>query len=439
MRRSWQWYSGLLLLAGSSAALAQQQTQITIASVNNPDMVTMQGLTREFEKSHPGIKVNWVMLPENEVRQRITTDVASGAGQYDVITISNFEAPMWAKNEWIVPFDNLPEDYDTADLLKNPKEGVSYQNKLYALPFYGESSVTYYRKDLFKKAGLEMPERPTWEQMDQFAAKLNDSKNNVYGICLRGLPGWGENMSVFSTMVNAYGGRWFDESWEPQLTSPEWKTAANAYVKLLKDYGPPGATSNGFTETATLFSGGHCAMWVDATVAASVLSDPKTSKVSDSVGIAQAPKQVTDHGANWLYTWALAVPKNSKNQEAAQTFAEWATSKGYIDLVGQNKGWINVPPGTRQSTYDNPEYKKAASFSPMVLQAIESADPNHPTLKPVPYTGIQMVVIPQFQAIGTRVGQIMAGALSGQSTVDQGLQQAQAFTQRLMKQGGYTK
>ncbi|WP_027348608.1 ABC transporter substrate-binding protein [Halotalea alkalilenta] len=434
MQRSW-----LLVGVGIMAAggVAQAQTQITVASVNNPDMVAMQRLTGEFEQAHPDIKVNWVVLPENEIRQRITTDIASGAGQYDVVTVSNYETPIWAKNGWLVPFESLPEEYDEDDLLENLRQGLSFEDKLYALPFYGESSMTYYRKDLFEQAGLEMPERPTWSQMAEFAERLTDRGNSLYGICLRGLPGWGENMAIFSTMVNAYGGRWFDESWQPQLDSPAWKAAAQTYVDLLENYGPPGVTSNGFTETTTLFAGGHCAMWVDATVAASFLSNPDTSQVADQVGFAQAPMEVTERGASWLYTWALAVPHSSSNQQAAQTFAEWATSKQYIELAGERNGWVSVPPGTRQSTYENQHYRDAASFSPFVLEAIQSADPTQPTQDPVPYNGIQFVAIPQFQSIGTRVGQIMAGILAKQTTVDQGLQQAQTFTLRQMTQGGY--
>lgn len=402
-------------------------------------MVTMQKMTSDFEKSHPDIKVNWVTLPENELRQKVTTDIATDAGQYDAVMLSNYETPIWAKNGWLVPFDNLPSAYDASDLLSTVKKGLSYKGSLYALPFYAESSMTYYRKDLFKKAGLKMPERPKWSQIQAFAKKLNDPSSNTYGICLRGLAGWGENMAFFSTMMNSYGGRWFNMKWQPELTSSAWKQATADYKNMLNKYGPPGVTSNGFTETETLFANGQCAMWVDSTVAAGYLADPAQSKVAKDVGFAQAPYKTTTHGANWLYSWALAVPKSSKHQQAAKTFIEWATSKHYIALVGEKNGWVTVPPGTRHSTYENPKYKQAASFAGLVEKAITSADPEHPSAKPVPYTGIQFVDIPPFQAIGTRVGQIMAGILAGQTSVDQGLQDAQRYTQRMMQQSGYLK
>lgn len=430
----------LLLIASLGvASTAAARTNITVATVNNPDMVVMQKMTGEFEKAHPDIKVDFVTLPENELRQKITTDIASNAGQYDVITVSNYETPIWAKNGWLLPMDSLPASYDAADLLPTVREGLSFRGKLYALPFYGESSMTYYRKDLFQKAGLTMPKDPTWTQIQGFAKKLTDAPNNKYGICLRGLPGWGQNMALFGTMVNAYGGRWFDMNWKPQLTSAAWKKAAAEYKTLLQSYGPPGVTSNGFTESETLFANGQCAMWVDSTVAAGYVSDPKTSKIASLVGFAHAPHEVTTHGSNWLYTWALAVPKSAPHQQAAKTFVEWATSKGYIQSVAKAKGWISVPPGTRKSTYANASYKKVAPFSDLVEQSIATADPTHPTAQPVPYTGIQIVSIPEFQAIGTRVGQIMAGIVANQTSVDEGLQQAQQFTNRLMMRSGRQK
>ncbi|WP_438766033.1 ABC transporter substrate-binding protein [Kushneria sp. TE3] len=435
MKTSW-----IMLLAGlGSVGVAHAQTTITVATVNNPDMVTMQKMTKAFNEAHPDIRVNYVTLAENELRQKITTDISSGGGQYDVITVSNYETPIWAKNGWLKAMDQLPESYQVDDLIPSVRQGLSFDDKLYALPFYAESSMTYYRKDLFEKADIEMPDHPTWSQMQDFAQKIHDPKNGVYGICLRGLPGWGENMALFSTMVNSFGGRWFNEQWEAQLTSQEWKNAANAYKTLLTQYGPPGSTSNGFTESETLFANGQCGMWVDSTVAAGYLSNPDNSKVHEHVGFAQAPHETTEAGSSWLYAWALAVPESANNPEAAQTFVDWATSADYIQSVADAHGWLSVPPGTRESTYESQGYQDVAPFAGLVEEAIASADPENPTAEPVPYTGIQFISIPQFQAIGTRVGQIMAGILSGQTSVDQGLDQAQAFTERLMRRAEVAK
>lgn len=435
MKRIGWLVAGIFAVVGMAGA----QTTITIATVNNPDMIIMQKLTPEFQKKYPNIRVNWVVLPENELRQKVTLDISSGTGAYDIMTIGTYEAPLWGKNGWLVPFDNVPTAYDLNDVLKPVRDALSHGGKLYALPFYAESSMMYYRKDLFAQKGITVPEQPRWTQVAQWAQRLHDPRAGVYGICLRGLPGWGENMAFIGTLVNTFGGRWFDENWRPQLTSPEWKQAISFYVDLVTKYGPPGVTSNGYTENLTLFSQGNCAMWVDATVAAGYLANPKTSKVADKVGFAQAPVAVTPNGSHWLWAWALAIPKSSKKVEAATTFIYWATSKEYIELVGRTEGWVAVPPGTRLSTYRNPNYLKAAPFAEMVLKAIQTADPTKPTAKPVPYTGIQYVSIPEFQAIGTQVGQFIAGIVAGRFSVDEGLAQAQAAVEKIMREAGYLR
>jgi sorbitol/mannitol transport system substrate-binding protein len=299
--------------------------------------------------------------------------------------------------------------------------------------------MTYYRKDLFAAKGLKMPDNPTYDQIAQFADKLTDKANGTYGICLRGKAGWGENMAYVTTLVNTFGGRWFDEKWHAQLTTPEWKKAVSFYVDLLKKDGPPGASSNGFNENLTLMSSGKCAMWIDATVAAGMLYNKQQSQIADKVGFAAAPTQVTPNGSHWLWAWALAIPKSSKQADAAKKFITWATSKQYIELAAKDEGWASVPPGTRQSTYARPEYKQAAPFADFVLKAIETADPTHPTAKPVPYTGVQFVGIPEFQSFGTVVGQSISGAVAGQMSVDQALAAGNATADRAVKQAGYQK
>jgi len=427
--------SGALL----ATMTAQAQTTVTIGTVNNGDMIVMQSLSGQFEEQYPDISLDWVVLEENVLRQRLTTDIATGSGQFDVATIGTYEVPIWAAQGWLTPLDNLPEDYDVDDLLQSVRNGLSYDGTLYALPFYGESSMLFYRTDLFEAAGIEVPEQPTWDQVKGWAEQLSGQDEDVYGICLRGKPGWGENMGFLSTMVNSYGGQWFNMDWEPTIDSPEWKAAISDYVEMLNNYGPPGATSNGFNENLSLFATGKCAMWVDATVAAGLLFNPAESQVADKVGFARAPIAETEKGANWLWSWSLAIPESSDAKDAALTFITWATSKGYIELVGETEGWASAPPGTRRSTYENPNYVEAAPFAAPVLAAIESADPTDQTLNPSPYIGIQYVGIPEFQAIGTTVGQTIAAVLAGQMSVDQALQSAQAAVSRTMRQAGYPK
>ena len=422
-----------------ATAPAWADANLTIATVNNGDMVVMQKLSAQFEQQHPDIHLRWVVLEENVLRQRVTTDIATKAGQFDVLTIGNYEVPIWAKQGWLVPMDGLPASYDVNDLLKPVRDGLTYNGKIYGLPFYAESAMTYYRTDLFKKAGITMPEAPTYAEIRQYADKITDKSNQVYGMCLRGKPGWGENMAFITTLVDTDGGQWFNEKWQPTINTPAWKTAITYYDDILKADGPPGATSNGFNENLALFASGHCGMWIDATVAGGLLYDKKQSQVADEVGFAPIPTGSYKGGPTWLWSWNLAIPATSKQQDAAKTFISWATSKEYIALVAKENGWVAVPPGTRQSTYDNPDYQKVAPFAAFVLKAIESANPDGQTEHKRPYTGAQFVAIPEFQGIGTNVGQTIAGTLTGQTTVEAALTSAEAATERTMHQAGYPK
>ncbi|RBH59511.1 MULTISPECIES: sugar ABC transporter substrate-binding protein [Pseudomonas] len=432
-------HHALILSAGLSLACAAQAAEtLTIATVNNSDMIRMQRLSKVFEEQHPDVRLNWVVLEENVLRQRLTTDIATQGGQFDVLTIGTYETPLWAAKHWLEPMKDLPAAYDVADIFPSVRQGLSLNDTLYALPFYGESTVTYYRTDLLKQAGLTMPEHPTWTQLGEFAAKLHHPDKEQYGMCLRGKAGWGENMALLSTLANTFGARWFDEQWQPELTGPEWTAAANFYVNTLKNYGPPGVSSNGFNETLALFNSGKCAIWVDASVAGSFTTDKTQSRVADTVGFAPAPVEVTDKGSSWLYAWSLAIPTTSRHKEAAKAFITWATSKDYIQLVADKDGITNVPPGTRLSTY-NDAYLKAAPFAKITLQMMQNADPARPSAKPVPYVGIQYVTIPEFQAIGTSVGKLFSAALTGQMSVEQALSAAQIATAKDMQRAGYPK
>ena len=432
------------ILLGACSALALAGTAsaetITIATVNNGDMIRMQGLTEEFTSKNPDIQIEWVTLEENVLRERVTTDIATSGGQYDIMTIGNYEVPIWAKQGWLTELSELGDSYDVDDLLPAIRGGLTVEDKLYAAPFYGESAMIMYRTDLFEKAGLEMPDNPTWEFIGEAARKITDRDTDINGICLRGKAGWGENMAFVTALTNSFGGRWFDENWQPQFDQPEWKEALQFYVDLMKDAGPSGASSNGFNENLTLFQQGKCGMWIDATVAASFVSNPKDSTVADKIGYAIFPSKdgVNNHG-NWLWSWNLAIPASSQKVDAAKKFIAWATSKDYTDLVASKEGWANVPPGTRTSLYENEEYKKAAPFAEPTLAAMQAADITKPTVQPVPYTGGQFVAIPEFQAIGTNVGQLFSAVVAGQSSVDDALAQAQSATVREMTRAGYIK
>jgi multiple sugar transport system substrate-binding protein/sorbitol/mannitol transport system substrate-binding protein len=435
----------LLLSAGTMAMMAVAGVawaeEITIATVNNADMIVMQELAPKWEEA-TGNKINWVVLEENVLRQRTTQDISTNGGSFDIMFIGAYETPIWGKNGWLTSLNDFADDaaYDLNDIFPLVRSSLSADGNLYAVPLYSETSFTFYRTDLFEKAGIAVPtEQITYDQFAEMAAKLHDPDNGIYGTCQRGKAGWGENMAFVGTMANAFGARWFDEQWNPQLNSPEWNAAITYYVDLMTKYGPPGATANGHNENRALFKDGKCATWIDATSAANDIKNPANSKVADVTDFFQAPKQVTDKGTGWFWSWALAIPASSQKGDTAKAFLKWATSKEYFQMVGETKGWVAVPSGTRASIHEDARLLEAAPFAATIKDAIFSVNPADPTRDPVPYTGVQFVAIPEFQGIGHYVGQQVAAALAGDVTVEEALAASQDFATREMTKAGYIK
>ena len=408
---------------------------LTIATVNNGDMIRMQGMTEDFTKK-TGHTVEWVTLEENVLRQRVTTDITTKGGAFDIMTIGMYETPIWGKNGWLVPLNDLSADYNAADILPAMAGGLSHDGTLYAAPFYGESSMIMYRKDLFDAAGIKMPKSPSWSHIARAARKITNRETGVNGICLRGKAGWGEGGAFITAMSNSFGARWFDEKWNAQFNTREWSDTLNFFKNMMDDAGPAGYATNGFNENLSLFQQGKCGMWIDATVAASFVTNPKDSTVADKVGFALAPDNGMGRRSNWLWAWALGIPAGTKKEAAAKQFIEWATSNSYIELVAAKEGWANVPPGARTSLYKNANYKDIP-FAQMTLDSILSADPKNSTVEPSPYVGVQFAAIPEFAGIATEVSQEFSAAYAGKQSIAAALQKAQTITNDAMEAAGY--
>ena len=415
--------------AGGGGA-ADGDVTLTLATVNNPQMKDMEQLKGSFEDDNPGIKVDFVQMEEGDLRAAVTADVASGAGQYDIVTVGAYEVPQWGAQGWLTDLTPaLAEDasYDVEDTLPAVRTALTVDGKQYAVPFYGESSILMYNKEMTDAAGITISDQPTWQEVATAAKALNTP--DVAGICLRGKPGWGDLFAPLTTVVQTFGGAWYDENWDAQVNSPEFVEGVNFYVDLLKSAGEADPVSNSFTECLNLLQSGKVAMWYDASVAASILEDPATSAVAGKMGYSHAPVYKTEE-SGWLWSWNLAVPKTTKNAEAATTFVKWATSKEYQQLVGETLGWTRVPPGARTSTYSIPEYKEAAAaFAPITLDVMNAVNPEQPGLNPQPWVGIQYVTIPEFQDVGNQVAQLVADAIAGRTTVQEALDKGQVIAQ----------
>jgi sorbitol/mannitol transport system substrate-binding protein len=399
--------------------------------VNNPQMVDLQQLTEEHFTKETGITVNYTVLPENDVRDKISQEFTSQAGQYDVASLSNFEIPIYAKAGWIAPMDDFiakDPEFDQDDILAPMTTSLSSEGKVYGQPFYGESSFLMYRKDILAAKGVTMPDRPTWQQVAEIAAAVDEAEPGMAGICLRGQPGWGQVFAPLTTVVNTFGGTWFEKDWTPKVNAPEFTEAVRFYVDLVREHGERGAPQAGFTECLNNLTQGNAAMWYDATSAAGSL-EADDSPVKGKLGYVAAPVVKTD-SSGWLYAWSWSIQEASTKKDNAWKFISWASGKEYEELVGEQLGWSKVPAGKRASTYENPKYLEVAgAFAEPTKEAIETADPENPGVQPRPAIGIQFVDIPEFPNLGTQVSQDVSAAIAGQTTVEEALDKGQQLAE----------
>ena len=421
--------------AGGGGGGGGSSKSINVLMVNNPQMLELQKLTAANFTKTSGIKVNFVVKVEQDMRDTASTEFANQSGQYDVATLSNFEIPYYAKAGWIADMQSIASDssFDQSDILPSMTEALSSDGKVYGEPFYGESSFLMYRKDVFAKLKITAPDNPTWTQVAQWAAQADGSAPGMKGICLRGLAGWGDNLAPLTTVVNTMGGTWFDENWNAQVNTDGFKTAANFYVNLIHQHGEPGAATFSFPQCLAAMQGGKTAMWYDATSAAGSL-EATSSPVKGKIGYVAAPHDKTAQ-AGWLYTWAWAIEKASKNLDNAKKFVAWASSKDYEQLVANDTanptgGPTNIPAGKRASTYSNPTYLKVAgSFATPTLNAIKNAPAAMPGVQKRPYSGIQFVGIPAFTDFGLTCAKDISSAIAGSQSTDSALNACQTVAQ----------
>ncbi|WP_300266615.1 sugar ABC transporter substrate-binding protein, partial [Microbacterium sp.] len=404
---------------------------IDVLAVNLPAQEDLVKLTEEHFTKETGIKVNFTLLPENDVRAKITQEFSSQAGVYDVATLSNYEIPFYADNGWVTSLDKYIEEgsetIEFDDLLPSMMDSMTGPgDEIYGLPFEGQSSFTMYRKSVFDELGLTMPDNPTWDEIADLAAQI-DENSAMKGICLRGLPGWGQQLAPLNTVINTFGGTWFDMDWDAQLTSPEVLEAVNFYVDLIQEHGEPGAAQAGFTECLNYFMQDEVAIWVDATNAGGPV-ESDSSPIAGDIGYAQSPVKETD-ASGWLWTWAWGIEEASDQKDAAWEFISWASSREYEELVAEEYGWARVPYGKRQSTFDNTAFQEGAPFYEAAREAISSVDANNPGVQPRPYSGVQFVGVPEFISLGTAVSEEIAGAIAGTTTVEAALAKAQELAQ----------
>ncbi|WP_037339529.1 ABC transporter substrate-binding protein [Saccharospirillum impatiens] len=387
---------------------------VSIATVGNGDMERMKTLSRHFERDNPGTVLVWEVVNESVLRLMQSRDSKRDTPRFDVYTVGILEASLWGQSGRLdaVP-DGLAGSLAEHGWIPEVIRGFQVNDRYFGLPFYGESSITYYRKDVFERLGLNMPDRPQWSDIESLLSRMSRATDGARGrICLRGKSGWGENMALFSTMVNSFGGRWFDLKWQSTIHSQQWMNAIEFYLELQTRYGLETPWENGYSESLSAFSNGDCDIWVDSTAAGGALA---ASEHYRNIGYRQAPYQETQTGANWLWAWGFSVPDRSSVKDEAWRFIEWATSEEYQQLVAREYGIQFVPPGTRHALYENPDYLRYASFAAPTIEAIQSTDFDNSSVQPIPYRGVQFVQSEEFQQVGNHVGGLLARALEDYS------------------------
>ena len=411
-------------IAGS--ALAQDEKTLNVAIVSNGQMEDIASLTPELFTAETGINIEYTFLDEATLREVTTRDVAAEGEQFDVVMIGMFEAPQFGRNGWLVNLSEYAEadaDYAIDDIFPAVRNGLSWDGDMYAAPFYGESSFVMYRQDVLDEAGLTMPDAPTWDEVAEVARAVDTDE--MAGICLRGKPSWGDLGAIFTTVVNTFGATYWLEGedntlGESQIDQPEFKEAVEFYVGLINEVGEDDAANSSYNECTAQMQGGTAAMWVDATVAASNL-EGDDSPIKGQLGYALSPTKLTD-ASGWLWAWSLAIPETAPDKDAAWEFVSWATGPQYLATAGDllPGGWAAVPPGTRQSLYENPAYQEAAAaFADKTLEAMQAAPIDNPGVQPRPgLPGVQFVGVPQFQDFGTRCMQEISAAIAGSQSTD---------------------
>ena len=418
--------------AGDSASSGGAKT-LNVAIVDNPQMKDIASLTPELFTKETGIKVNYTVLDEATLRQVTTRDVAAGGKQFDVAMVGMYEAPQFGQSGQLTDLTKYATEdasYQFDDIIPAIKSGLSADGKLYAAPFYGESSFLMYRKDVLEEAGITMPDNPTWAQVADAARKVDSP--DMAGICLRGKPGWGDLGAAFTTVLNTFGGTWWSAKEDgsidkAMIDQPEFKQALQFYVDLVKDAGEKDAANSSFNECLSQYKDGKVAMWYDATVAAGLL-EADDSEVKGKNGYAAAPVQKTEN-AGWLWSWSLAVPKTTKDPDLAWKYLSFATGPEYIKAAGSKieGGWAAIPPATRKSTYEIPEYKEAAAaFAEPTLDSISNAPIDNPgTTKRPGLPGVQYVGVPEFQDVGNQCTEQFSSVIAGRAEIDAALQKCQ--------------
>lgn len=327
-----------LFAAGEKETAATGTQEIRVLLANHPYGELLKSRIPEFT-AETGIRVNFESLQEAQLTQKLTTEFATGSSTVDVfMTRPLQEGLLFIKNGWYEALDS----YDFSDYPENSVDIGRQDGKAYIVPLVTEWQVMYYRKDLFEKAGIQVPTNFT--ELEAAAKALTTA--DVAGFGSRGKGN--AAVTQFSSYLYNYGGNYLEDN-VAVFDTPEAIEAFRYYGRLLGTYGPQGVTSMSWENLMPVFQAGKLAMWTDASVFYGQVVDPsKTQIPAEDVGVAKLPAGPEDDSPFIVVSWGMGMASTSRNPDAAQRFLEWATSEelaveGMLSNItmARNSAWRN--------------------------------------------------------------------------------------------------
>ena len=394
-------------------------------------------LAPEFE-ALTGIKVVFDKVPPGQIRQKAVLDLSSKTGNISTHAGDPMYLPLYAANKWTDPLENYLNDpkltdkawfkYD--DIFEAWRKADMVDGKTYGIPYDGEMTIQTYRKDLYDAKGLKPAE--TLDQIVSNAKALHDPDKRMWGFCLRGMPGAGQNMYIYPSLLGAFGGKWFDAGGKIKVNSPEAVAALEWYVTQNNAFAPKAAQNWNWPDIADAFAQGTIASFIDGHSAATVIANPERSKVMGKIGFARWPKGPSGRRVSSIWNWAMpinsALPE--KARQATWLFIQWAASeetqaRTSFKFKGPGKRYgVNRLSMWKTGPYSKTIGDAGSNFLEASLDSL--AQDTDVEWRPR---------VAQWPAIGETMAKIVQSALVGQVKSQQALDDAQIQVERIMRGG----
>ena len=402
------------LLATPFTPAFSQSDEINVVLFGMPYTRGLQAIADDFE-AETGIKANIEVIGQDVFENRITLTFTGATGDIDVVHTPVIQVQRWVAANWLKA---ITEEVDAMpgkdDILAGPLDAYLIKGERWAVPFMAGTGLMTYRKDILDAAGLDVPE--TWEDMMEVAAAVHNDETAA--IAMRAVPGQGFNMFIFPMVMRAYGGKFFEDyvngDLTPAINSPENLEALNIYIKLLNEYAPQGAGNFNFAEVNAAAQNGQIVFAVEGTGVVSQIVDPEKSKFANETGLALPPGGPAGRSPA-IAVHGLGIPASAANPEAAAKFIEWAVSTDTVTKISLAEPFPDFTTGT---VADNEEViAKYASVHPDFLrlrvQALDLA------------IGHYRPLIPEWPAMGAAIGEHINAAINGLVSPEEALADAE--------------